>query len=513
LRECLNALTDLDYPNYEVIVVNDGSTDDTAFIAQDYPVRLISQPNKGLSAARNTGLAASEGEIVAYIDDDAFPHRYWLRYLAAAFGRAAHVGIGGPNLSPPGDGFVAECVAAAPGNPLHVLLSDELAEHIPGCNMAYRKEALVAIGGFDPRFRAAGDDVDICWRLQDRGSTIGYCPTAVVWHHRRNSIRAYWKQQYGYGKAEAQLEDKWPQRCNALGHIGWAGRIYGCGPGLANLLRQRIYRGVWGTAPFQSVHSPPANLALSLLAMPEWYLVVVLFALLSAAGLLWEPLLLALPLLALAVAARLAEAGIGAARAPVMSRTRGRERLGRWLVTSFLHLSQPLARLCGRVRHGLTPWRCRAPARSKLPRRWSTAIWSERWREPETWVRDLREAISREGVRVIDGGPYDRWDLEVPGGALARARLLIAVEDHGAGRQYVRLGLWPKCSGAGLAVTAFLASVAGAAATSAAWTAAVVFAGATVFVIARVAHEAGRALAVLDRAIAGLTNSSGSLST
>ena len=513
LRECLSALTDLDYPNYEVLVVNDGSTDDTAFIAQDYPVRLISQPNKGLSAARNTGLAASEGEIVAYIDDDAFPHRYWLRYLAAAFGRAAHVGIDGPNLSPPGDGFVAECVAAAPGNPLHVLLSDELAEHIPGCNMAYRKEALVAIGGFDPRFRAAGDDVDICWRLQDRGSTIGYCPTAVVWHHRRNSIRAYWKQQYGYGKAEAQLEDKWPQRCNALGHIGWAGRIYGCGPGLANLLRQRIYRGVWGTAPFQSVHSPPANLALSLLAMPEWYLVVVLFALLSAAGLLWEPLLLALPLLALAVAARLAEAGIGAARAPVMSRTRGRERLGRWLVTSFLHLSQPLARLCGRVRHGLTPWRCRAPARSKLPRRWSTAIWSERWREPETWVRDLREAISREGVRVIDGGPYDRWDLEVPGGALARARLLIAVEDHGAGRQYVRLGLWPKCSGAGLAVTAFLASVAGAAATSAARTAAVVFAGATVFVIARVAHEAGRALAVLDRAIAGLTNSSGSLST
>ena len=90
---------------------------------------------------------------------------------------------------------------------------------------------------------------------------------------------------------------------------------------------------------------------------------------------------------------------------------------------------------------------------------------------------------------------------------------MIAVEDHGAGRQYVRLGLWPKCSGAGLAVTAFLASVAGAAATSAAWTAAVVFAGATVFVIARVAHEAGRALAVLDRAIAGLTNSSGSLST
>ena len=504
LRECLSALATLDYPNYEVIVVNDGSTDETAAIARDYPVRLIEQSNKGLSAARNAGLAASDGEIIAYIDDDAFPHRYWLRYLAAVFSRSAHVGIGGPNLPPAGDGFVAECVANALGNPLHVLLSDEIAEHIPGCNMAYRKEALITIGGFDPRFRAAGDDVDICWRLQDRGWTIGFCATALVWHHRRNSIRAYWKQQYGYGKAEAQLEDKWPQRCNALGHIGWAGQIYGCAPGLANLLRQRIYHGVWGTAPFQAAHPPATNVALSLLAMPEWYLVIALLALLSAAGLIWAPLLLALPLLALAVAARLAEAGIAAARAPVMWRTRGGDRLARWLVTSFLHLSQPLARLYGRIRHGLTPWRCRAPARSRLPRRWSTAIWTENWQEPEVWVRRMREAISREGIGISDGGPYDRWDLEVPGGALAKARLLVAVEDQGAGRQYVRLGYWPKCSAAAVAIIAFLAAVAGAAATSAAWIAAFVFAGAAVEAIARVAQEAGRALAVLERGMTEL---------
>ncbi len=513
LRECLSALGALDYPNYEVIVVNDGSTDETAAIARDNPVRLINQSNKGLSAARNVGLAKSNGEIVAYIDDDAFPHRYWLRYLAAAFGRSAHVGIGGPNLPPSGDGFLAECVAAAPGNPLHVLLSDELAEHIPGCNMAYRKEALVAIGGFDPRFRAAGDDVDICWRLQDRGLTIGFCPPAVVWHHRRNSIRAYWKQQYGYGKAEAQLEDKWPQRCNALGHIGWAGRIYACAPGLANLLRPRIYHGVWGTAPFQAAHPPGPSLALSLLGMPEWYLAVAILGLVSLGGLLWAPLLLASPLLALAVAARLAEAGISAARAPMMSRTTGRDRLGRWLVTSFLYLSQPLARLHGRIRHGLTPWRCRSPAGSRVPWRLSTAVWSEAWHEPEAWVRRMREAISREGTCVTDGGPYDRWDLEVAGGALARARLLVAVEDHGAGRQYVRLGLWPKCSGVGLAVIAFLAAVAGAAATNAAWIAAALFALAAASVIARVAQQAGRALAVLEQAVAGLTQTSENPST
>lgn len=501
LRECLNGLVALDYADYEVIVVNDGSTDDTPTIAQDYPVRLISQPNKGLSAARNVGLDAATGDIVAYIDDDAFPHPYWLRYLTAAFNRSAHVGIGGPNLAPPGDGLVAECVAAAPGNPLHVLLSDDLAEHIPGCNMAYRKEALFAIGGFDPRFRAAGDDVDLCWRLQDRGWTIGFCPSAMVWHHRRNSIRAYWKQQYGYGKAEAQLEDKWPQRCDALGHIGWAGRIYSCTPGIANLFRQRIYHGTWGTAPFQAAHPPAANIALSLFAMPEWYLVIALLALLGFGGLLCTPLLFAWPLFVLALAARLAEAGISAGRLPMMWKCTGLARVGRWFITAFLHLSQPLARLIGRLRHGLTPWRWRAPVQAKFPRRISTAHWSEVWREPERWVHHTRDAISREGTRIIDGGPYDRWDIEVPGGLLGKACLLIAVEEQGAGTQYIRFGIWPKCSAAGLAIIALLVSLAGAAATSAGWTAAAAFAGVAALVIGRILYEASRALAVIERAV------------
>jgi glycosyltransferase involved in cell wall biosynthesis len=506
IGECLDGLLALDYPDYEVIVVNDGSNDATASIAEEYPVKLINQANHGLSNARNAGLAASTGSIVAYIDDDAFPDRLWLRQLAGSFARFAHVGIGGPNLAPSGDGFVAECIAAAPGNPVHVLLSDEIAEHIPGCNMAFRGPALVAIGGFDPRFRTAGDDVDVCWRLQDQGLTIGYCPTAVVWHHRRSSIRSYWKQQYGYGKAEAQLEDKWPQRYNALGNIRWAGRIYTDGLGLANVLRQRIYHGVWGTAPFQSMQPPAANPVLVLVSMPEWYLLIAVLALLSAAGLLWQPLLWALPLLALAVAGRIAEAGISASQAPVMSKCAGRERLVRWLLTTFLHLSQPIARLLGRVSHGLTPWRWRGPARSRLPLRTSTAIWSENWREPEGWVRDMRAAISREGVRVTDGGPNDRWDLEVAGGLMAAARVLIAVEDHGAGKQYVRLGAWPKCSGAVLTTIAILALIAAAAATSAEWTTALVFAGAAALIIARGGQEAGRALAVFEHAIAGLTN-------
>jgi hypothetical protein len=89
-------------------------------------------------------------------------------------------------------------------------IRDVQAEHIPGCNMAFRTANLRAIGGFDPQFRTAGDDVDVCWRLQERGWTLGFNPAAVVWHHRRASLRAYWRQQVGYGRAEALLERKWP---------------------------------------------------------------------------------------------------------------------------------------------------------------------------------------------------------------------------------------------------------------------------------------------------------------
>jgi hypothetical protein len=161
LRTCLEGLQRLEYPNYEVIVIDDGSTDDSAAIAQQYPVRVIRQRNEGLSSARNTGMDAAGGEIIAYLDDDAWPDPHWLHYLAWTYLHNDYAAVGGPNIPPPEDGAIAECVANSPGGPAHVMISHREAEHIPGCNCSFLTKELRAIGGFDAQFRTAGDDVDV----------------------------------------------------------------------------------------------------------------------------------------------------------------------------------------------------------------------------------------------------------------------------------------------------------------------------------------------------------------
>src|SRR5207245_64889 len=293
---------------------------------------------------------------------------------------SSHAGVGGPNVAPPGDGPIAECVARAPGGPVHVLLTDREAEHIPGCNMAFRKACLEAIGGFDPRFRVAGDDVDVCWRLQERGWTLGFSPAAMVWHHRRNSLYAYWKQQIGYGRAEAMLERKWPEKYNGPGHVRWAGRIYGSG--LAQPFGRsgaRIYCGVWGGAPFQALYEPAPSLVRFLPKMPECHMMTA-----THRGMAARPALL-------------------------------------WPVTA--------------------------------------SVWSERWEAPHTLLRALEARLRVDRACVLRGEEHDLWDLEVRGGILGAARLLMGVEDHPGGKQLIRLRWWPEVPGRGPFLTLGLAAL------------------------------------------------------
>jgi len=470
IRECCENLRRLEYPDYEVIVVDDGSTDDTASIAESYGFRVIRTANRGLSSARNTGLRAATGEIVAYIDDDASPDPHWLNYLALAFldpAGAEIAGVGGPNIPPPGDGLVADCVARSPGGPVHVLLSDRRAEHIPGCNMAFRRSALEAVSGFDPQFRTAGDDVDLCWRLQQAGFTLRFSPPAVVWHHRRNSIRAYFRQQRGYGSAEAMLERKWPDKYNAVGHLIWSGRIYSRPLMRLPLGARRIYHGVWGLAPYQSLYERAPNLIESLPLMPEWYLMIGLLGFLAILRVAWPPLRLASPLLVVAVTAPVVQAVRCADDVSAHDGyRRGRRRVRAWLLTTILHLVQPYARLCGRLRHGLTLWRRRGTCGcvALVPKPWTADIWSRRAREIPVRLGEIESALRSRGGSPRRGAAFDRWDLELAGGAFGASRMSVAVAHHGDGRQLMRVRCWPRISALAIALALLFGTLSVAAA-------------------------------------------------
>jgi glycosyltransferase involved in cell wall biosynthesis len=442
MEACLASLEVLDYPDYEVIVVNDGSTDRTLQIAERFSYcRIISQPNKGLSVARNVGAEAATGEIVAYTDSDCVADPDWLTYLVGKMEASNLAACGGPNFPPPEDCLVPAAVAVSPGGPTHVLISDEIAEHIAGCNMAFRRDLLLELGGFDPVYRAAGDDVDICWRFQDAGHAIGFSPAAIVWHYRRNTVKAYLNQQRGYGKAEALVYAKHPFRFNLFGQAKWLGRIYGDLSAALLLSRKPvIYSGTFGRGLFQTMYEPPSSLTAVLPLTFEWSVAALLLAPVGviAGGWLW---LLTVPLLA-----TWAMCLNGALKAPIDPRFTGLK--ARALVALLIYLGPLLRgweRLKWRIKTmqahdhiGFGPVEQRAridwPARA-----FTLSYWDETGAEKEALLGGLMEFLLPQKYFVVADTGWSKWDLKIARGLWSRAYVTVCAENHGGGKRLLRL--------------------------------------------------------------------------
>jgi hypothetical protein len=376
-------------------------------------------------------------------------------------------------------------VANSPGGPTHVLITDRLAEHIPGCNMAFRVDRLRAVGGFDEQFRIAGDDVDVCWKLQARGWTLGFHPAAVVWHHRRTSLKAYWRQQLNYGRAEAMLEVKWPEKYNALGHVGWQGRLYGSGScrGIG-WLQSRVYHGVWATAPFQPLCARESVIE-ALPLMPEWYLFAASLAALGTFGLLWKPLFVCVPLAALAAVVTLVQAARSARSASRPRDARVGQRFKLLFITTLLHVAQPVARLTGRLSYGLTPWRRQTSRAFAVPRPRNLKLWSEKWQSPEDRLKAIEMLLKTKGVPLRRGGAFDNWDLELRGGFFASVRCRLGVEEYPGGRQYLCFRMLPALCKPAAAVVALPVGLSALAVSEHAWRPAAILALLAVLLIIR----------------------------
>ncbi len=429
-ESCLRSMERLRYPGeMEVLFIDDGSTDNTQQILQKFPwVRNIRQKNMGLSYARNVGMNEAKGEVIVYTDSDCEADEDWLYYLAVAMKRSGHVGMGGPNLIPDEGSWVADCVGLSPGGPTHVMIDDRTAEHVPGCNMAYYTWAARAVNGFDSQYRKAGDDVDFIWRLQNLGYSIGFAPAAQVWHYRRNTVKAYLKQQRGYGEAEALLKYKHPDRFNTLGASHWRGKIYGGEEIGVRFGGDVIYHGMFGTGLFQTIYRQPASMLAMMMMSIEWHLLGAFVTILGLAfmPLLWVALAMFITPIALAI--------VAAAQAPM---PRHRHWLTRPLI-AFLHFRQPIARgwarYSVRLKHKVMKREARGYQRSNdLPfdpqDRRTLRYWSSEFDRVHL-LKNITDEVKAAGWRIrLDSG-WGEWDMEIYGSRYVKVRVTTASEHH-----------------------------------------------------------------------------------
>jgi glycosyltransferase involved in cell wall biosynthesis len=433
MRPCLESLKKLDYPNFEVVIVDDGSRDRTAEISMDFPeFRLIRQPNKGLSVARNVGMHAARGEIIAYTDSDCVVDPHWLTLMIRSMIENNFDGCGGPNYAPHEDGWVEACCAASPGAPCHVLVAEDRAEHLAGCNMVFTKAALTKVGGFDSQFTSAGDDVDVCWRMLDAGLRLGFSPAAFVWHFRRNTIKAYYGQQRGYGRAEAMLYPLYSERFNVMGQIAWRGTI----PGIARTIpggnRKRV---LWKTATTsaQSLFDPGLTLARVLPQTVEWTVLSALALIVSL--ILGVSLIPAFAMLSLGPIWALYYAW----HAPI---EKFHDSFIARLLIAYLAYTGPMVRTMTRYKTRANAQTGRGAAESVRQRpsiNWfgralHLSYWNEEYVTRDRILERMLKLFARAGhAASVDAG-WNDYDLEVRPNPWTRIELKTADEEHGGNK-------------------------------------------------------------------------------
>jgi glycosyltransferase involved in cell wall biosynthesis len=458
LPACLESLDEVNYPDFEIVLVDDGSKDNTQELVAAYeakrkkraaltgeklpPFVNFVQKNMGLSYARNEGARVSTGEILAYTDSDCMADPDWLYYMVGTLLSGDYVGVGGPNISPPAVDWIQAAVAAAPGGPSHVLLSDVVAEHIPGCNMAFHRAAFDSVGGFDVEYRKAGDDVDFCWRLQTNGGVIAFSPSAIVWHYRRFTLQAFRKQQEGYGEAESMLRFKHLIFFGPTGTAKWKGQIYGA-PRFTWLLNSPIiYHGVFGEGLFQSIYPTPQSEVAAYVSSIEWVVLTLFMAIL---GVPLEKLRM-VPLFMLGATFLVALSYMIHARIEEdFDTVRAR------LLVGFLAFTQPLARGWARyftwIKYKQTPPEVisqkeegvtSASKRGGISR---LNFWNESGQGKERLLSEIFALLEREGWRYsVDTGWKD-WDLQIYGNRFWTVRLSTVTEYHGGPKCLTRVNL------------------------------------------------------------------------
>jgi glycosyltransferase involved in cell wall biosynthesis len=234
------------YPRerFEIILVDDGSSDDTAATAErtlaqwDGAGRVLRKPNGGPASARNAGLRNSTAEVIAFIDADCVADPDWLEQVVGALASGA-AGAGGPlrNIAPPGwvTGYLDACQF------FRQRARDGVVDYLLTANVAFRREALAAVGGFAEQPGVWAEDADLSFRLKQQGYALLLAPGGSVTHFGSpGSVRGLCRELYRYGFGAAVLSRGWRNGRTPASEFIRHGGAATLAPMLAWRLRRRV---------------------------------------------------------------------------------------------------------------------------------------------------------------------------------------------------------------------------------------------------------------------------------
>ena len=215
MQHCLN----LDYPDFEILVLPDNSC------TFPYPgIKVVPTGAVGPSHKRDIAREYSEGKILAYLDDDTYPHPDWLRNAVKHFDQKEIAAVGGPAVTPPSDGFMQKASGhvyssfACSGSLVYryVPRKGREVDDYPTCNFLVRKEVMEELGGFDTSFWP-GEDTIACLQItKNLEKKIVYAPDVLVYHHRRKLFNQHLKQVWSYAVHRGYFVKRFPETSRRL---------------------------------------------------------------------------------------------------------------------------------------------------------------------------------------------------------------------------------------------------------------------------------------------------------
>ena len=209
------------FQNFEIIILpNQKSTE------KFKKTRIIPSGNVGPAQKRDLGVSKARGEIIAFIDDDAYPEKDWLKKALLDFSDKEVGMVGGPNLTPKESNFfqhlsgavLASWIVSGPVYYRYIKSKKRYCDDLPSCNLLIRKKVFLKVRGFDTSFWP-GEDTKLCFDVIKNGMKIVYNPEVAVYHHRRPDLKSYLKQIFTYSKYRGFFAKKYPETSLKLSYF------------------------------------------------------------------------------------------------------------------------------------------------------------------------------------------------------------------------------------------------------------------------------------------------------